>query len=305
MENRALLQEFYKGSLRALSRLISQVENDPAGSLDLLSSLAPSSQKTTVAGVTGPPGSGKSTLVSAMVACLLAEGKRVAVLAVDPSSPFHGGALLGDRIRMQPHFTHPDVYIRSLASRGALGGLTSTCIEVVDVLKAFGFDYIFIETVGVGQSEVAVASVADTTMVVLVPESGDEIQVLKSGLMEVADIFVVNKSDREGARNLVIVLQRMLHDREPGRWQVPVLQSIATKSEQVGEIIAQIRQHRNVVSGAEKTILMASRAWELIARDRMRHINKEQLVRQLRTAAARPDFNLYKFVKNYKHPARS
>lgn len=304
MENQLLLQEFYKGSLRALSRLISRVENDPAGALELLSGLKPSGNAI-VAGITGPPGAGKSTLVSAMVAALLEEGNRVAVLAVDPSSPFHGGALLGDRIRMQPHFTHPNVYIRSLASRGALGGLTSTCIEVTDLLKAFGFDYIFIETVGVGQSEVSIAAVADTTVVVLVPESGDEIQLLKSGLMEVADIFVVNKSDRDGARNLVIALQRMLHDREPDPWEVPVLQAVATKAEQVGEIIAQIRRHNKAVSRAKKTVLPVSRAWELIARNRMRSIDKEQLARQLDAAAGQPDFNLYNFVKNYDLPSQA
>ncbi|QEC51999.1 LAO/AO transport system kinase [Anseongella ginsenosidimutans] len=304
MDNQRLLQEFYQGSFRALSRMISQVENDPAGSLDLLSSLSLSAD-TVVAGITGPPGSGKSTLINAIVTQLAEEGKRVAVLAVDPSSPFHGGALLGDRIRMQPNFSHPGVYIRSLASRGSLGGLSGTCIEIVDVLKAFGFDYILVETVGVGQSEVEVAALADTTLVVLVPESGDEIQVLKSGLMEIADIFVVNKSDREGARELAIVLQRMLHDRPPGTWQVPVLQSVATRSEQIGEIIAQINLHRKAVSSTVKPVLLASKAWQLITRNRMRDITREQLLEQLTTAAATPTFNLYKFVKHYPPPKKT
>lgn len=298
MDKQHLLQEFYRGSVRALSRLISLVENDPSGSLDLLSNLNPS-KKAAVVGITGPPGSGKSTLINAMVNTLLGEGKRVAVVAVDPSSPFHGGALLGDRIRMQSHFTHPDVYIRSLASRGSLGGLTGTSIEVVDVLKAFGFDYILIETVGVGQSEVEIASLADTTLVVLVPEAGDEIQALKSGLMEIADLFIVNKSDREGARELAIVLQRMLHDRPPSAWQIPVIQTIATGNEQIGEIFAQIRLHQEAVSGLKRPFLLASRAWQLIASDRMRQVNKDELLKQVEAAAAHDDFNLYKFVKKY------
>lgn len=301
MENQRLLREFYQGNLRALSRVISLVENDPAGSLDLLSSLAPGSAAL-VTGVTGPPGSGKSTLISAMVSRLAEEGQRVAVLAVDPSSPFHGGALLGDRIRLQPHFTQAGVYIRSLSSRGALGGLSAACVEIVDVLKAFGFDHILIETVGVGQSEVEIAALADTTVVVLVPEAGDEIQALKSGLMEVADLFVVNKSDREGARDLTIILQRMLHDRPPGDWKIPVLQAVATKNEQIGEIIAQIRLHSKAVTGTDKAVLMADRAWQLIARKRMQDLSREQLLRQLTPLVASPSFNLYKFVKEYGGP---
>lgn len=298
MDDHHVLQDFYKGSIRALSKMISRVENDPAGSLDLLSQLSPA-EHVVVAGITGPPGSGKSTLINAMVAHLAEEGKRVAVLAVDPSSPFHGGALLGDRIRMQTHFTHPGVFIRSLASRGSLGGLTATSIQVVDLLKAFGFDYILIETVGVGQSEVEIASLADTTLVVLVPEAGDEIQTLKSGLMEVADLFIVNKSDREGARELAIVLQRMIHDRPPADWQIPVIQTTATRNEQIGEIFAQIKRHQATVRGIKKPFLLAERAWQLIASRRMRHVKKDDLLRQLEALARDPGFNLYQFVKDY------
>lgn len=298
MDTQPLLQEFYRGKVQALSRVISLIENEAAGSHDLLSRLNPA-PGAVVAGITGPPGSGKSTLLSAMITELLKSECRIAVLAIDPSSPFHGGALLGDRIRMQSHFSHPGVYIRSLASRGALGGLSGTCVEVTDVLKAFGFDYIFIETVGVGQSEVEVASVADTTLVVLVPEAGDEIQSLKSGLMEVADIFVVNKSDREGARELAIVLQRMLHDRPADGWQVPVLQAVATKNEQIGEIIAQINLHSKAAGAAKKTLLLAEKAYRLISKKRMRDVSREKLLQELAALARDPGFNLYKYVENY------
>src|SRR3546814_242307 len=252
-----------------------------------------------VTGITCPPCIGKSPLISAMVSQLVKEGMRVAVLAVDPSSPFHGGSLLGDRIRLQPHFSHPNVFIRSVSTRGALGGLAAACIEMVDVLQAFGFDHILVETVGVGQSEVEIAALADTTLLVLVPEAGDEIQALKSGLMEVADVFVVNKSDREGARELAIVLQRMLHDRPAEDWRIPVLQAIATKNEHIGEIIAQIRLHHQTVSGAKKAALMAGKAWQLIARKRMRDVNREQLAMQLSSLTDDPSFSLYRFVKEY------
>jgi LAO/AO transport system kinase len=196
-------------NFRKLARALTVVENDLEGSAELLKGLNPSN--TPVIGITGPPGAGKSTLVNAMINNLSAQGKSIAVLAIDPTSPFNLGSLLGDRVRMAEQFNKPNVYIRSLATRGSLGGLSGKTIEMCDVLKSVGFDYILVETVGVGQSEVEIAGLADISVVVLVPEAGDEIQSMKSGLMEIADIFVVNKSDREGADTFANNLKKLVH----------------------------------------------------------------------------------------------
>jgi len=185
-------------NFKSVARALTIVENNLNGSGDLLKNLS-YKKHVPVIGVTGPPGAGKSTLVNGIINELVNQNLKVAVLAIDPTSPFNFGSLLGDRIRMAHHFNNPNVYIRSLATRGSLGGLSVKTIEMADVLKAAGFDYIIVETVGVGQSEVEIAGLADLTMVVLVPESGDEIQNIKSGLMEIANAFVVNKADRPGA----------------------------------------------------------------------------------------------------------
>src|SRR5690606_21168919 len=177
-------------------------------------------------GITGPPGAGKSTLVNSLSKKLSGEGKRVAILAIDPSSPFNRGALLGDRIRMSQHFNDPNIYIRSMASRGTLGGLSEKAIEVIDVFRSAPFDIIFIETVGVGQSEIDIIGLADQVIVVLVPESGDDIQHVKSGLMEIANIFVVNKADREGADIFASTLEKMLKQKVS---DIPVLKTVAEK----------------------------------------------------------------------------
>src|ERR1043166_155446 len=204
-----LLKNIQERNVKALARSISFVENEQDGYEDLLKSL-PANSQTKIIGLTGPPGAGKSTLVDALIGCMINSHKTVAVLCVDPSSPFNLGAVLGDRIRMSEWYTHPDVFIRSLATRGAMGGLHPKMIEITDLLKAFQFDYIIVETVGVGQSEVEIAGLADVTVVVVVPEAGDEVQTMKAGLMEIADIFVVNKSDRPGADIFVKNLQMML-----------------------------------------------------------------------------------------------
>ena len=197
MQWQELLQQVQAGDVKSLARAISLVENEFPGYETLLQSLPASTTKIT--GITGPPGAGKSTLADALVAELVQQNKRVAVLCVDPSSPFNLGAVLGDRIRMSDWYTHPGVFIRSLATRGSMGGLHPKIIELTDLLKAAPFDHIIVETVGVGQSEIEIAGLADVTVVVVVPEAGDEVQTMKAGLMEIADVFVVNKADRPGA----------------------------------------------------------------------------------------------------------
>jgi LAO/AO transport system kinase len=208
-----LLQDFEGGKRAGLARVISRVENEEQGFRDLLKALQPRLGRAHRIGMTGPPGAGKSTLSSALVKHFRAAGEKIAVVAVDPSSPYTGGALLGDRIRMNELALDPGVFIRSMATRGSLGGLALATKEVTDVLDAFGFDRILIETVGVGQSELDIACAADSTVVLVVPESGDAIQTMKAGLMEASDLFVVNKADRPGAERMARELSMMLHLR--------------------------------------------------------------------------------------------
>ena len=221
-----ILKKFEAGDIKALARIISIVENETSGYEEILASLK--IKNVPVVGITGPPGAGKSTLINAILKKLTDKGKKIGVIAIDPTSPFNYGSLLGDRLRMAEHFTNEKVFIRSLATRGSLGGLSAKTIEISDVMRAFGFDYVFIETVGVGQSEVEIAGLADTTVLVLVPGYGDEVQTLKSGIMEIGDIFVINKSDQPNADGFVKTVEHFVHSREKSNWTPPVLKATAT-----------------------------------------------------------------------------
>ncbi len=242
----ALVEAARAGAPRAVARLISLVEDAHPALREVMAALAPHTGQAHIIGITGSPGVGKSTLTSALVGVLRARGKRVGILAVDPSSPFSGGALLGDRIRMQDHALDPDVYIRSMASRGHLGGLSWTTPQALRVLDAAGCEVVLVETVGVGQSEVEVAGLADTTMVLLAPGMGDGIQAAKAGILEIGDVFVVNKADREGADATVRDIRHMisLGDRiEPHAWRPPVLKAVAARGEGIAEVMTAIDDH--------------------------------------------------------------
>ncbi|MDZ7291711.1 MAG: methylmalonyl Co-A mutase-associated GTPase MeaB [candidate division KSB1 bacterium] len=240
-----LLAEFLSGSRRALAKVISAVENDGAVAYAILDELYPKVGNAYRLGVTGPPGAGKSTLVDELAKIMRAKGKTVGIIAVDPTSPFTGGALLGDRVRMTDLTTDSGVFIRSMATRGSLGGLSQKAQEAADVLDAFGKDFIVFETVGVGQSELDIVEAADTVIVILVPESGDSVQAMKAGLMEIADIFVLNKADREGAQRAVHELEAILHLRPAASWNPPVVATVASQGKGIEEVWQKIQEHRD------------------------------------------------------------
>jgi LAO/AO transport system kinase len=235
-----------EGDPRSVARLISLVENGDERLPELAAALAPYAGGAQVVGLTGAPGVGKSTTTNELVRSLRKAGHRVGVLAVDPSSPFTGGAILGDRIRMQDHTTDPGVYIRSMSSRGQLGGLAAATPQAVRVLEGAGCDVVVVETVGVGQAEVEIASLADTTLVLLAPGMGDAIQAVKAGILEIADVFVVNKADRPGADATYRDIQGMLSlgERAPGDWRPQVVRAVAVKGEGIDDVVAAIEKHR-------------------------------------------------------------
>ncbi len=290
------LHQVQQGDVKALARCISLVENEVAGYETLLQSLPGS--PTPVIGITGPPGAGKSTLTDALIELIVQQGKKVAVLCIDPSSPFNLGALLGDRIRMSDWYNNPSVFIRSLATRGSLGGLHPKIIELTDLLKASPFDYIIVETVGVGQSEIEIAGLADITVVVVVPEAGDEVQTMKAGLMEIADIFVVNKSDRPDAdlfvKNLRLMLAPAFHKTDI---PIPVMKTVASRKEGIPELFEAISSHPlHRSSNPRRSWLLAEKAYFLLQQKRMKDIDKASLKTAIEAAGS--TFNLYRFVES-------
>jgi LAO/AO transport system kinase len=291
------LHQIQQGDIKVLTRCISLVENEVPGYEELLKLLPPSEKP--IIGITGPPGAGKSTLTDALLGILANENKKVGILCIDPSSPFNLGALLGDRIRMSDWYNNPNVFIRSLATRGSLGGLHPKIIEISDLLKAAFFDYIIIETVGVGQSEIEIAGLADTTIVVVVPEAGDEVQTMKAGLMEIADIFVVNKADRPDAdlfvRNLRLMLAPAFHKKDI---PIPVIKTIASQKQGIRELYEEIKSHINHRLFNDKRFwLLAEKAFSLIQQKRMKNVSKHEIKKKIEAAGI--DFNLYQFVENY------
>jgi LAO/AO transport system kinase len=268
----ALVEQARAGRPRAVARLISLVEDDHPALREVMAALAPHTGRAHVVGLTGSPGVGKSTTTSMLVKASRGRGLRVGVLAVDPSSPFSGGALLGDRVRMQEHFLDPGVYIRSMASRGHLGGLSWAAPQALRVLDAAGCDVVLVETVGVGQSEVEVAGLADTTVVLLAPGMGDGIQAAKAGILEVGDVFVVNKADRDGADVAVRDLRQMIslgESRRPGAWRPPVLKTVAAKEEGLDGLMAELDRHLAWLAGSgelrARRVRRAGREVEAIA----------------------------------------
>ena len=291
-----LLPLIQKGDHKAIARSISLVENEVKGYVDFLRALKPNPNVHLI-GITGPPGAGKSTIVDALTGHYIQQNRKVGVLCVDPSSPFHLGALLGDRIRMSQWYNHPRVYIRSLATRGSLGGLHPRIMEITDILRAAPFDHIIIETVGVGQSEIEIAGLADTTVVVLVPEGGDEIQTMKAGVMEIADVFVVNKSDRPGADHFASNLRLMLHSiSEENR--PSIVKTIGSDKTGIPELAAEIEKHHLRNQPNEKKLsLLTEKAWHLLRNKRMQGINKNLLKEKIEKALEEKNFNLYEVVE--------
>ncbi|WP_374948756.1 methylmalonyl Co-A mutase-associated GTPase MeaB [Mucilaginibacter sp.] len=278
-----------------IARALTVVENNLEGADSLLKNLT-FYNLVPIIGITGPPGAGKSTLVNAIIENLLQRGSKVAVLAIDPTSPFNFGSLLGDRIRMSSHFNHPDVFIRSIATRGSLGGLSAKTIEMADVLRASGFDHVIIETVGVGQSEVEIAGLADITFVMLVPEAGDEIQNIKSGLMEIADAFIINKADREGADLFINNLKKILQQKDG---ELPVFKTVASKNEGIVDVTSFIIS-RPEWKNHRKELLLTQKAYNIIQQKMMAVIDKKKLQQDIAKALKIDGFNLYRFISEFE-----
>lgn len=289
-------------NFKKIARNISLIENRIEGFENILLQRENTNNVASIIGITGSPGAGKSTLVDGLIQKMIEDNKKVAVLCIDPSSPFNMGALLGDRIRMSKWYNNDSVFIRSMASRKALGGLSPMIIEITEYLKTAGFDFIIIETVGVGQNEIDVAGLADITVVVVVPEGGDEIQTMKSGIMEIANIFVVNKCDRPGADHFVKFLHSMLAPVfKKTEHDIPIIKTIAENALGIDLLYASIQSMLRAGYHSErKYYLLAEKAYQLIQSERMKDISKMELIESIKEAEQRDKhFNLYQFVKNF------
>jgi len=280
-----LVRGVLDGSARAIGRAISEVERDARSVPEILRRLFPKTGRARILGITGPPGAGKSTLVQRLAQAYRKAGRRVGIVAVDPSSPFTGGAILGDRIRMSEIYTDPGVFIRSMATRGALGGLARATSDAVDVLDAAGFDPIFIETVGVGQDEVDIVRAADTVAVVLVPGLGDDIQAIKAGILEIADVFVVNKAEREGADRAVAELSMMLDFAGHPPWRPPIVKTSAPTGSGVAELVAALDAHGAHLAASGE----GARRRAVRARSRLVALLDDRFHRAVEARAPEPD----------------
>ena len=284
-----LQQKLIEGDRRSIARAISVVESNDHGSSELLKSIYPETGNAYRIGITGPPGAGKSTITNQITKYFRSLGKKVGIIAVDPTSPFTGGALLGDRVRMNDIGQDPGVFIRSMATRGSLGGLSKKAVDAADVLDSAGYDYIILETVGVGQSELDIANAADTTIVILVPESGDAVQAMKAGLMEIADFFVVNKSDRPGAEQAMTALKTilMMKDHDENSWMPAIIKAIAVENKGIKEIAEEIDRHREYLNRQNKFLKRREERTKV----RIRNIVEEKIREELWSGTGEKSLN--------------
>ncbi|HEV7843893.1 MAG TPA: methylmalonyl Co-A mutase-associated GTPase MeaB [Pyrinomonadaceae bacterium] len=278
MDSSRLLERLLAGEARAVARAISKVEDNSEGAAELMKVVFPRTGRGTVVGITGAPGAGKSSLVDKLALLYRQKGERVGIIAVDPSSPFSGGAILGDRIRMQTLGLDEGVFIRSMATRGNLGGLARATVDAVAILDAAGYGKIIVETVGVGQDEVEIVKTADVSVVVLVPGMGDDIQAIKAGIMEIGDVFVINKADREGVLRTEKELEALLSlAMRPDAWQPPIIKTVATESKGIGDLVEAIERYREFNQRTEASLERR----QAIARWRILELLREQLLTRM------------------------